>query len=1060
MAGLRGDAVSALEDALTAPENAPRPLCEWLTAHLGTSADLSGLGPGGGVVRDFRPGQTDRDPSLSVSVGRAGTVFNRFGGDGFQGGAVAFTADCLGVGKEEAARLLIERAGLTEDAPARQVRRKPPKDRAVTAAHGKLARLKPVKTEDLEAALRGWVPLSREDTGPEAEELARRGLLPAVGGLLTAYRWEGKWGEGKAKKTRRLPRHILPGAVAFAVRGPDGGVWGLKARNPGEKKDLGEGVSRYAYPLAGHSTPAWCCPHVGAAPAHIITEGELNAAACALALEAAGYAPGVSVQGVASVTAAPHVSHLTGGHTVYVYADPDAEGNAARQTWAALAHEAGASVFQLSPGIFGEGDACEALPKVEAEALGQRLAQGMGDAAPWEPVKEEAPAPADILEVWPDERSGFRVIGGRLCAVRLKKDPDTGEEKEVAEPLADFAAFITAEVALEDGTGEGGRVFEVQGFQADGRPFSPSPLRVRASEFGGMNWPLQWGAGAIVRSGQGKKDRAREGIQQLSAARGFTQRTVYQHTGWITHEAHGPLYLTAGAVIGEHGAVSGVEVELPGRLAGYALPAPPEGEALRAAVRESLALLELAPDTVAVPVLGAAYRAPLGRSDFVLWPFGETGRHKTSYLAFGQAHYGAAWNRRHLPDSWNSSANALERVAYLVKDALLPIDDFKPTGSTVDRQRMHGAAARIITGAADGQGRGTLNFNRQARAALYPRGTVMSSAEEIPRQHSTVARLVTVEVAQKLMNTPAMKAAYDRAEDLAAEGVYASALAGYLRFLAGRLEDLRADSPAAARTVRAMTPFFAGEHGRTGPALASLAYGWGAWLAFAVHCGAVDTRQASALWERVCLALSDTAQGQGEHLRGEDPVRRALAVLSGLLAQHRGHLEDLYGGAPEDPQAVGWELRSFGEEERWQPGKVSDLLGFAADGWAYFLPDATYAALQRVMSAQGGAMLPDASTLWRNMRDRLHGRGLMRCTAEKDRAPRPLYKVTGPGGRMNAVALRLPLSDLLGSEDRTEAAPSLPLPDFTPFLAMAAPDLDTAKGEDLTPEDLWEGVTL
>jgi len=196
-------------------------------------ADLRGLEDGGGALCDFRPEWPDTDPSLSVSVGSAGTVFKRFGGDGFEGGAVPFVMSCLNVTKGEAARLLIERAGLVDTPPEGKDPARPTIGSAMNPAKkeggkvrrfdaartlARLAQQGPVKPEDLARTLRGWVKIEAGEDSPEHAELARRGLAPALAsGLLTAYRFTGKYGgqEGGPQKVRTLPPYIRPGAVAF-----------------------------------------------------------------------------------------------------------------------------------------------------------------------------------------------------------------------------------------------------------------------------------------------------------------------------------------------------------------------------------------------------------------------------------------------------------------------------------------------------------------------------------------------------------------------------------------------------------------------------------------------------------------------------------------------------------------------------------------------------------------------------------------------------------------------------------------------------------------------------
>ena len=1027
----------------------------WLAAQVNGSANLRGLEDGGGVFCDFRPGLEEHSPSLSAGIGKHGAaIFHRFGGDGFEGGALAFTVACLNVSQGEAARLLIERAGVVDTPPAERPGITVKASRGAAVALGKLAQFKPLPDTDRVSRLKGWHALTPDSTGPEAEELTRRGLLAHTGGLLTAYRFTGQdtpEDAGRPRKRYSLPRHILPGAAAFEVRGPDGTPWALKVRNPGTAEDLGA-VNRYAYIGKGQHSPAWCSPGFELAPAELVIEGELNAAAVYAALEAAGQGAALGVQGVASASALPHLAHVTAGRKVWIYADDDAAGEKGRNTWAELLHAQGANVFMLpAPNTFtyrlpdeGEyvtdGDACDWLGSAPSNNfttradrtayLGGQLMREMQMAPAWlSPAKtgagQGAGGQTQDGDVWINKREGFGVRDGRMSALNVRKN-DEGEEYETAEELCNFTAFITAQVTQEDGTGEAARVFELEGTRADGRPMNPPRVTVTAPEFSGMSWAVaKWGAGAIVRNGQGKKDKAREAIQQLSEARGMAERVVYQHTGWIRHATHGPVYLTAGAVIGAAGAVSGVDVELSGRIAGYSLPEPLPGEveAMREAVRESLGLLELAPDAVGVPVLGAVYRATLGRADFAVWLTGETGRNKTALMGLAMSHYGPAWNREHLPDGWNSTANALERSAFTVKDALFLVDDFKPSGAAGDIAKAHGGAARILQGVADGTGRATLTADRRQRAGVFPRGLVMSSSETLPRGHSNLARAVIVDVDRPLIGTDlVLSRAYYRAADLGSSSVYALATAGYVQQIAGDFEAVRVGSPAHREAVRALAPHFEGAHGRTAGAASELAYGWRVFLSFAVKVGAVSEAQARDTWARVLLALQDTAKGQGAHLTAEDPVSRALQLLSGLLSQGRVFLEDLSGGGqpPEDAaELCGWQRVTLsgegGSVDTYRTRPASSLLGWysktGGDEWAHILPDALHEALQRAVSGQSGAMLPDAGTLWGNMAARLHPAGLMKCETEGGRIRKNMFKATPPGqARTRLITLRIPLS--------------------------------------------------
>ena len=1094
--------MTALQRALD--RLSPGDVLEHLAAYLGKPAPHFKGSRTEGLILDFRPGyEEEKTAGLSYKAGDRGPVFYCFSGkDDFEGGAVALL-ESVGLSKSEAVALLLEWAGVQDED------RKPgegktgsawtptPKQAAgIEKVRDKLAKLRPMTAEDHRKALRGFVRVEAGDGSQEAAEVARRGLTPAlVSGDLVAWRWVGQEGpEGGPYKTFRIPGQFVQGVLVFNVPGPDGQVWQIKGRNPGSKEDLSLlNKQRYAYTaVKGYGTPAgvWRIPAKEEAKPwrFLIVEGELNGVACWVMLDAArqgfagGHVPvkpdaraeGWEVQGVGSSKYLPHLTHIPAGAQVYVYADPDEDGEKARETWGELLAAQGCEVFQIRTRAGGVGvfsspspqdleagqvvtdqDACDYLATFRggesgAARAGLAMLDALDNAKPWTPPtrtakKEEVrDGPAgDGLPEWCEEgdvpqskRTAYGIRAGKLCALTLKKDQDSGEEWVNVEDLASFTARIVAEVIEEDGSGDPRRVFRIEGHRPDGVPMFPPMIEVPTAEFSGMGWAVaKWGGAARLPAGQGKKDKARDALQALSNAAGYPFRTVYQHTGWIDHPEHGHVYLTAGAVIGAAGGVDGVDVELSGRLSAYALPDPAKKEdgtarqvdEVRQAVRASLDLLTLAPDAVGVPVMGAVYRAALGRADFVVWVTGETGRHKTAFMGLAQSHYGARWGRKYLPEGWNSSANAVESNAFRVKDGLFVVDDFKPSGSAAERAKADGTVSRIIQGAADGAGRATLTADRRSRAGLFPRGLVMTSAEDLPRGHSNRARLVIVEVHKRLIDSPAKSAAYFDGEEKAGAGVYALALAGFVQAVAGNFDELHAGSPAHLARVRELSPHFAGAHGRTGDAAAELARGWEVFLSFAVQVGAVGEDEARALWERVAVALASTAEDQGEHLAEADPVARALSVLSGLLAQGRVYLEDLKDGGQPDPldaALCGWKRHTYrgpdGEEiesYRTQPGAV--LLGWTStaggDTWAHFLPDALHEALQRAVSGQGGGLLPDASKLWSNMRDRLHRAKLMKCDTEGGRV-RATARATVPGGeRKKLITLRLPLQDEEGN---------------------------------------------
>ncbi|CAM3967515.1 bifunctional DNA primase/polymerase [Deinococcus marmoris] len=527
--------------------------------------------------------------------------------------------------------------------------------------------------------------------------------------------------------------------------------------------------------------------------------------------------------------------------------------------------------------------------------------------------------------------------------------------------LTSFTAWITAEIRYDDGGDGQERHLELAGQHPSGQPFSPIVLK--ASEFEAMSWPLaRWGAHANVFAGSGNRDHVRSAIQALSAHQGFAARTIYRHLGWTQHPEHGPLYLSADAAIGAQGSVSGIAVEMPGRLAAYALPAVPAPPELITCVRASLELLHLVPDSIGVPVLGAAFRAVLGQGDFTVFIVGRTGSHKTTFTALVMAHFGPKWRYSHMPEGWESTANALERHAYVAKDTLFGVDDFKPRDP---KDPVYRSLSRMLRAQADGAGRSRLSQGGQTSQVTYhPRGLMITSAETVPRDHSDQARALFVNVTAPLLGPDREKsAAFYEAAALGESGIYAGTLAGLVRHIAQHWTTLHAGSAVHQQAVRHLATHFNNvqAHDRTPRMCGELARGWQVFLEFAVSVEAVTQPEADALLTRAIKALHEVAATQSAHHKDVDPVLRFLQLLRELFSTRRAFVEDAREGkAPRDhPESLGW--RSDPDVGFLREPSAARLgwLGSLPNGelCLYLQPDSTVAAVSK-LAADSGAPLP------------------------------------------------------------------------------------------------------
>jgi hypothetical protein len=431
--------------------------------------------------------------------------------------------------------------------------------------------------------------------------------------------------------------------------------------------------------------------------------------------------------------------------------------------------------------------------------------------------------------------------------------------------LANFTATIVTDVIEDDGV-ECERRFELEASLA-GRK---DRFTIPASRFQGMGWVTeQLGAEAIVAPGFTIKDHARAAIQHHS--HGIEKKRVYTHSGWRQIDGDW-LYLHRGGAIGAAGAVDGVDVQLADPLRHLELPTGAGEDELREAVRASLDLLKVAPDTVTFPLLSAVYRAPLGDCDFSEHLAGPTGAGKSELAALAQQHYGSGFDARNLPGSWLSTGNALEAIAFAAKDALLVVDDFAPTGSDYDAQRAHREADRLLRAQGNRAGRQRLRPDATLRMVKYPRGLIVSTGEDVPRGQSLRARLFIMEVEPDAVDWQLLTSCQTQART----GVYAQAMAGYLSWLASRYSELRRRLPNTLAQLREAARV-GSQHQRTPVIIANLALGLRYLLVYAQDVGVITVDEQHDLWRRGWHALGAVCTTQATQQWANEPAHRFRA---------------------------------------------------------------------------------------------------------------------------------------------------------------------------------------
>ncbi|MDP9475895.1 MAG: DUF927 domain-containing protein [Actinomycetota bacterium] len=547
--------------------------------------------------------------------------------------------------------------------------------------------------------------------------------------------------------------------------------------------------------------------------------------------------------------------------------------------------------------------------------------------------KEDAAVHDERVNVPELVGTSYRLVNG--CIVRLKKTM----EGEIPQRLTNFTARVEEEVIRDDGA-ETRRIYKVSG-RAGGKPLVR--VEVPAASFGAMNWVSDaWGLAARISAGQGAKDHAREALELLSA--NAATRRMYAHTGWREVDGGERAYLHATGAIG----AEGVEVELEPGLERYALPLDvASGQDLARAVETSLDFLELASIRVTAPLLSAAYLAPLSEivvPDFALWLWGGTGSFKSTLSAVLLSHFGD-FSETTLPLSFESTANALERSLFLLKDTLAVVDDWRPAVSRGDASAMDTKAQRLLRAVGNRQGRGRMNSDITLRRSYSPRGMVLATAEALPEGpafESAAARSLSVNLARADVNLSRVSEMQDRRAELA------TAMVGYIRYVAANHEKLARELLGRRDMMRdKLRPKLAGCHPRTPDAVAALAVGFGGLLSYAVNVGALDEARARLLLAHAEQGLIEAARAHVEATKGGDPATRFMELLRSLFASGKAYARDKK--TEEEPpghEGLGWEDEMDDKaSSMYRVRRGADFVGWADGEYLYLDREAAYAAV-------------------------------------------------------------------------------------------------------------------
>lgn len=530
-----------------------------------------------------------------------------------------------------------------------------------------------------------------------------------------------------------------------------------------------------------------------------------------------------------------------------------------------------------------------------------------------------------------------------------------------------------------------------------------------------MTWPERlFGSRGAVAPGRLAREHLRSALMLCSRAK--TQRR-YRFAGRV-EDGTTPLHVHAGGAVSAAGRVEGVDVVLDDPASRFEVLLPASPEEHRAALLAALMLFDAEPAHVAIPLVAAAFRAPLEDSRLTLHISGRKGTGKSFLGGIAATFFGPSVVGPELFDRWpvswadNSTAKGVSKVLSLCGNVLVPTDDLKTSGNSRVDEKNFKLYEDVTRAHFNRSSRRILTVDQEARSLPPTRCTILSTGEVFPRGHSTRDRVVSVELDARPRLNPQLI-------DAARGGLLARAMGPYIVRCLGEVSLTAV--PVGRREAAAAAAWGLGADDRAAALGGALALGLDGFFAYleANGCKTVDARRKKAEG-----ALRAVAAATAAATEEEDPARLFCRLIGEALRSHAAHVARITpGGEPSEPSvsppAWGWERRADG----WVP--LGPRIGRMEDGQRDVLidPGPALSVARQIAQRDGAALALDREGLARQLR----AAGLL-ARVDEERRTLTIRARVGAGLRAPHLAIKREALDL----DDDGAAPAARDPEEVP----------------------------
>lgn len=495
--------------------------------------------------------------------------------------------------------------------------------------------------------------------------------------------------------------------------------------------------------------------------------------------------------------------------------------------------------------------------------------------------------------------------------------------------ICNFVPIVLGQYMIGDGR-DRRTVIALMGISEDGNQLET--INIDVSDIEHLKWVKNsWGFQYKVHS---KMKNQFLNLIEVLVINGITKKLSSQ-IGWVKDNGK-YAYLHTRGVIGE----SDKEVDIGDHLSNYFLPS--EIVDLDRACKSSLNLLEVADYEVTVPLLALVYLSPLLQAikdvgkmpEFVVWLFGTTGSRKTSLARVFLSHFGDFANR--LPATFNDTYASIEIKANAIKDSLNLIDDYAPKQTKKQKDAQDEIAEKTIRAYGDRIARGRANSSMISQKQYTPQGMLLMTGENLIRGHSTVARLVALELDKDSVNLKLLKEIQDNVSLLG------ESMRGYIEWL---LHDMNKDNSNIGSTLIYNFDFYKeeleeieythtkGGHGRSAESCAWLMVGISSMLSYFEDKEVISEVEFEQYIQLAKGAMINVLMKNNIITKESSPIEEFLHTIKEAVDSKSIKISSIVDGNKVNDD--------------------NDVYGYKDDKYFYFHPDKTYNYVQEIQSKSG-----------------------------------------------------------------------------------------------------------